>query len=98
MIFKSLILARYSMMKKILDGATMKRLILSIIILFILLTNLNGQWEILNEGVDEDIYDIDFANENVGWIACFNTLLNTKDSGETWRTIYLDEKWRIFHI
>jgi len=53
--------------------------------------NLLGQWEILNEGIMERLYTIDFVNENVGWIAGRNILLKTEDAGENWISIPIEE-------
>jgi len=62
----------------------MKRYILSLIMVYIMFTNLRGQWEILNEGTKERLYIIDFVNDEVGWIAGEGRILKTEDGGETW--------------
>ena len=59
----------------------------------ILLNNLYGQWEILNEG--EEFMTVDFVNDQVGWLAGHNTLLKTVDGGETWFSIAIDEQIQI---
>ena len=47
----------------------MKKIISLFVFLFSL--SINAQWEIINEG-DQPGYinDIDFFNENIGWIEC----------------------------
>jgi len=46
----------------------MNRLLLTFFILIFLHTNLNAQWEILNVGIPGSYENIDFVNENTGWI------------------------------
>lgn len=76
----------------------MNTFILTSLTFLIIATNLKGQWEILNEGVNGVVNSIDFVNENVGWIACLHSILKTEDGGETWKSIYLDDQLRIYHI
>jgi len=74
----------------------MKKVILSIALSLILLTNNIAQWEILNEGLNGRIETIDFVNENVGWLAGWaGTLLKTTDGGESWNSIPINESWYI---
>jgi len=64
-------------------------LIFSIFFLFIAFVNVDaqeyGQWEVLNEGGSFE--EIDFVNENVGWIFGNGTLFKTENGGETWNSI-----------
>ena len=77
----------------------MKRFVLMITSLFLMLTNLNAQWEVLNEGFKGSVNTIDFVNENVGWIGGgVGTLLKTSDQGENWISIMIDENWNINQI
>jgi hypothetical protein len=65
---------------------TMYRFIGALLLCFILAGELNGQWEILNQGTTEALNAIDFVSENVGWIAGDEgILLKTEDNGQTWR-------------
>src|SRR3972149_2101943 len=74
----------------------MRRLILIAAIFLIAFANLQGQWEILNEGVKSSLNAIDFANENIGWIAGNDGLLfKTKDGGQTWRSLPRLGNWHI---
>jgi len=77
----------------------MKKLVLTFVFSFSLLTNLNAQWEILNEGFKGGLNTIDFVNENVGWIAGWGgTLLKTTDGGENWNITSINENWYINQI
>jgi photosystem II stability/assembly factor-like uncharacterized protein len=66
-------------------------LIISIFFLFIAFININaqdnGQWEVLNQGIDGGLHTVDFINENIGWIAGHGTLLKTENGGETWLSL-----------
>jgi len=70
----------------------MNRIILALSVIIILVDNLCGQWEILNECIPGSFDGIDFVNENTGWIIAGsgNTLLKTEDGGETWKFINLE--------
>ncbi len=77
----------------------MKGIILLITALLISHTALFGQWENLNEGIKEGLITIDFINENIGWIAGSDGLLfETKDGGQTWYLIPIENKWSITMI
>jgi photosystem II stability/assembly factor-like uncharacterized protein len=65
--------------------------------LLIFSVNLRGQWETLNEGGD-DFRTIDFVNNNIGWIAGSETLLETDDGGLTWNFLTTDSVWNIDQI
>jgi photosystem II stability/assembly factor-like uncharacterized protein len=74
----------------------MKRFILFVATLLILISNLQGQWQVLNEGVKGSIITIDFINKNIGWIAGSDgLLLKTQDGGQMWKAIPLDKNWYI---
>jgi photosystem II stability/assembly factor-like uncharacterized protein len=82
-----------------LTGGNMKRFIYTLIALLIVMTNLQAQWEILNEGVKGSLNAIDFINENVGWIGGSEGLLfKTQDGGQIWYPILLDKNWSINKI
>ena len=55
----------------------MHRFLFISITFLLMLTNLQGQWEILNEGGDFE--SIEFVNDQVGWIAGSGTLLKTEN-------------------
>jgi photosystem II stability/assembly factor-like uncharacterized protein len=74
----------------------MYRIIFTFSIILSLLENLNGQWEILNEG--GSYRSIDFINDQVGWIAGDGTLLKTMDGGETWDFVSMDSARNIVEI
>ncbi|MEJ2617948.1 MAG: YCF48-related protein [Ignavibacteriaceae bacterium] len=77
----------------------MKKFILTIALLILMLSRLNAQWEILNEGFKGTIYTIDFVNENTGWLAGYiGNLLKTTDGGENWISIEIEESWNINQI
>ena len=66
----------------------MNRFILPLITIFISLTILRGQWEVLNKGLPGGLVSIDFVNENSGWLAGnVAGLLKTNDGGITWQQI-----------
>jgi len=66
----------------------MKKFIFAITISLLSLTNLNAQWEILNEGFIGGPTTIEFVNDNVGWIGGWGeSLLKTTDGGENWYTL-----------
>jgi len=69
---------------------------LSFLIVFIMLTSIRGQWEIINEG--GSFRTIDFVNDRVGWVAGDGTLLKTEDGGETWYLLTQDENIQIHKI
>jgi len=50
-----------------------------------------GQWETVNKGVNR-IHDIDFVEENMGWMVSNNNIYRTFDAGETWSSIYYDNE------
>ena len=81
----------------------MNKYILAFITFLTIITNVQGQWEILNEGGSVGgqgstplIRTIDFVNDQVGWIAHEKTLFKTEDGGETWVPINSD--WSIWKI
>jgi len=77
----------------------MRRFIFALVSLLCLIASLQGQWEILNEGVKGDINTIDFVNDNIGWIGGSDgLLLKTQDGGQTWQSIPLDKNWSINKI
>ena len=69
-----------------------------ILILFILQLPLFAQWEVLNEGLQGQITEIDFVNDDVGWMADRDVLYKTLDGGETWLSLSLDKNIRIEKI
>jgi photosystem II stability/assembly factor-like uncharacterized protein len=72
----------------------MKTTVLTLALLFFPFSPISAQWEILNEGFA--CHTIDFANENIGWIAGDKgTLVKTTDGGENWNDISINEN---FHI
>jgi photosystem II stability/assembly factor-like uncharacterized protein len=71
----------------------MKRLILFCITVFFIVTNIRGQWEVLNEGGPFQIFD--FVSDKVGWIAGEGTLLKTEDGGETWNSLPIEEHYEM---
>ncbi len=79
----------------------MKRIIFTITMFFwfIAFVNVNaqdnGHWNILNEWVDGDI---DFVNNDIGWLAGYSTLFKTDDGGETWVSIPSEGYSEIYSI
>ena len=72
----------------------MKKIIISLLVL--LPINLTAQWEIINEGANGYINDIDFFNENIGWIECDWEVFYTTDGGDSWNSIYYnnnEDEW-----
>ncbi|MCB0732099.1 MAG: hypothetical protein KDC88_13805, partial [Ignavibacteriae bacterium] len=47
-----------------------------------------AQWEMVQENKSGFINDVDFYNENIGWIKCDYELLLTTDGGDTWKSVY----------
>ncbi len=63
----------------------MQRITALLMFCLILAGELNGQWQILNEGVKGNLNAIDFVNEKMGWVAGDDgVLLKTEDGGQTW--------------
>jgi len=63
------------------------------------LTHLNAQWEMLNAGTAEELNDIDFIDENVGWISGDNGILyKINDGGESWHLLPENKELHIRHI
>jgi len=76
----------------------MYHFIITVITCLILVGRLFGQWEILNAGIKGSLNDIDFVNEEIGWIACDeSSLLKTEDGGQNWRFLSQVGSWNI-HI
>lgn len=49
-------------------------------------TDTGENWENINSGVVEDLWDIEFINSKVGFaVGDFGRILKTEDCGETWR-------------
>ena len=69
---------------------------LTVLLLFLpMLYSVQAQWEIINEGgmhnegfISRFIGDIDFFNENIGWIECQFELFLTVDRGDTWNKVF----------
>lgn len=74
----------------------MNKLILAFITFLIIIANSADQWEILNEGCTWG--EIDFVNEEVGWLAGGTTLLKTEDGAETWNSLSLDKEMYFYQI
>ncbi len=63
---------------------------------FVLAGTLDGQWQILNEGIQGSLNASDFVNENVGWIAGEEgVMLKTEDGGQNWRSLPQVGNWNI---
>ena len=46
---------------------------------------LAARWEVQQSGVEDDLLDVCFVNAEVGWaVGKANTILRTRDGGETW--------------
>lgn len=65
----------------------------SILILFILTTNLNAQnWYAVNSNSTDLLDNIVFTNNNIGYCLAYNgssgTILKTSDQGENWNSIF----------
>jgi len=58
---------------------------------------LYGQWEVLNDGFGR-VEDIDFVNEDVGWMSGNSILYKTVDGGDNWDSIFSDEYTSIYMI
>jgi len=72
----------------------------------LIITNLMGQWEALNEGTRGKYNAIDFIGDDTGWVAggesgLFGgkpTLIKTENGGETWKVLRLDGNYAISGI
>jgi photosystem II stability/assembly factor-like uncharacterized protein len=64
----------------------MQQLFLTIVFIFIIASNLHGQWEVMNEGIQGSVNSVDFIDVDTGWIAG-GILLKTEDGGLTWNVI-----------
>ena len=75
----------------------MKRFIYTLIVLLIVITNLQGEWEIVYEsGAGGFFNTIDFVDENTGWLGGLQgEILKTEDGGETWFALPLANDWGI---
>jgi len=71
---------------------------LILLIVFILYTSSKAQWEVLNDGFEDQVNTIDFINSDTGWLIGEETLLMTKNGGENWDIITLPNEIHIFHI
>jgi photosystem II stability/assembly factor-like uncharacterized protein len=49
------------------------------------------KWEILNGSFGNSIENLDFVNEEIGWLTGYNSLSITIDGGETWKLIQLPD-------
>lgn len=67
----------------------MKRFLPLVLIVFFF-PILHGQWEFVNQHVGH-YEDIQFLNEQDGWITGYNTLIKTSNGGESWQTVLLDD-------
>ena len=80
----------------------MKPMMLIPAAILIAAAGLPGQWEILNEGI-ENLYSIDFIDEDTGWIAGGTghplvekaSLFKTEDGGDTWAPLALEGNFNI---
>jgi len=55
--------------------------------IIIIVTNIRGQWDILNEG--GSFGTIDFINDDIGWIVGEGEFYKTEDGGDTWNKIFV---------
>jgi photosystem II stability/assembly factor-like uncharacterized protein len=70
----------------------MNRFIFTLMTLLILIAKLQGQWEIINEGVAGSFNTIDFVDKNTGWLGGLQgKILKTEDGGETWHALPFDQ-------
>ncbi|KAA3615590.1 MAG: T9SS C-terminal target domain-containing protein [Calditrichaeota bacterium] len=77
----------------------MKQLILVVTIVSVMFTDLQSQWEVLNDGWPYGNFNsIDFVNNEIGWISAGNRLLKTTDGGLTWDAVPLNEGWSVERI
>jgi photosystem II stability/assembly factor-like uncharacterized protein len=77
----------------------MKRFIFTLMTLLILIANLRGQWEIINEGGAGGFNTIDFVDKNTGWLGGLQgEILKTEDGGETWVALPIDKDWSIAQL
>jgi photosystem II stability/assembly factor-like uncharacterized protein len=88
-------------------GGNMKRFIFTLMTLLILIANLQGQWEILNEGITGSLNTIDFVNDRIGWMAGGDecnplgqkaSLFKTEDAGESWHPLVVEGDFSIAMI
>jgi photosystem II stability/assembly factor-like uncharacterized protein len=58
-----------------------------------------GKWEVQTSGVTDRLYDVTFANTQLGWaVGASNTILHTADGGKTWkRQVERNERGPTFH-
>ncbi len=55
-------------------------------ILFLISTYTYSQWTIQNSNTTKILYSVDFLNENIGWVAGSDDVIElTKDGGQSWK-------------
>ena len=77
----------------------MRPFILVILVSSLLVINISGQdqWEIVNEG--GGFFDqIEFVNDQVGWMNTEGKLLKTEDGGETWDKVVFEKENSLYEI
>jgi photosystem II stability/assembly factor-like uncharacterized protein len=74
----------------------MKKIIISTFLIMLILDCNAQKFEFLNRGFTA--WDMDFLNENVGWIAGDGKLLKTEDGGLTWKSYHVDNNWSFVKI
>lgn len=65
----------------------MRKLLLALTLFFIVQQFSFSQWQTYDLGIEdfsENLYDVFFVNDNIGWIVGNNTILKTTDGGDNW--------------
>ena len=57
-----------------------------------------GDWYSVNSNTTENLYDIVFLNEDVGYCGGYGVILRTTDGGENWTTIFSRDSFAIRSI
>jgi len=76
-----------------------QRFTITPIFLLFYIFNLQGQWEVLNEGFKGSVTSVDFIDNDTGWLSGRTGMFfKTNDGGLTWRSIPLNEEWDFWKI
>lgn len=65
----------------------MKKLLLTLSIIFILPISLLAQWNLVSLGTSQDLYSVDYYSANDIWIGSFNQFVKTTTGGASWTVV-----------
>ena len=58
------------------------------LLIFILSITISAQWYQQNSGTTDDLYNVYFVNELVGWATTYQVIYKTTDGGQSWQYQY----------